>query len=551
MNVESRERLKVWIPLLFSLVLIFGMILGFNLRDTLRNKRDITKVMQRNDRLEEIIDLINEKYADTVNSDVLYKDAISGILKTLDPHTLYFPAEEVEGINNDLEGGFSGIGIEFSIVRDTIDVTSVIENGPAGHAGVVIGDQLIKVGDSVVAGKNITAERITGLLKGKQHSSVDITLKLASNSSFKKLPIIRDIIPTYSVEASIMLDSVTGFIKINRFTATTYTEFTAALIKLKDLGAKQLVLDLRDNPGGYLDAATSIADDFLDDNKLIVYTQGVHSTKTEYKSTGKGLFEQGRLAVLMDEGSASASEIFAGSIQDWDRGVIIGRRSFGKGLVQEQYEMPDGSAIRLTIAKYYTPSGRCIQRSFSNGREAYEQDFEKRFETVALTGRDTDNVTDTVPFYTANHRIVYGGGGIKPDVYVPYDTSRISPLLLNMIFSEELKTAIWDYFLQNRTKLNFKNAGEFNSLFEGENGIVSSYLAMLKPEIHKRVLKELSIPSDKEYFDLQIKAQVARFLFRDNGYYAISMKQDEVVNKALAVLKTDEYTKLLHSVSGK
>ena len=551
MNEHSRERGKAWTPLLFSLVLIIGMVLGFNLKDTLRNKRDIGTVMQRNDRLEEIIDLINQKYVDTVNSDVLYQDAITGILKSLDPHTLYFPAEEVAGINDQLDGGFSGIGVEFSIVRDTIEVTDVVDNGPASRVGVQIGDQLIKVGDSVVAGTGITSERITQLLKGKQKSSVNITFKLAENGAFKQMPVVRDIIPTYSVDASIMLDSVTGFIKINRFSATTYSEFISAINKLKEQGAKQLVLDLRDNPGGYLDAATSIADDLLDGNKLIVYTQGVHSAKTEYKASGNGLFENGRLAVLMDEGSASASEILAGAVQDWDRGVILGRRSFGKGLVQQQYDMPDGSAIRLTIAKYYTPSGRSIQRSFAAGRDAYEEDYEKRFESGELTGKDTSELVDTIPYYTANHRVVYGGAGIKPDVYVPYDTARMSSAVLNIIFSDEMKTAIWDYFIHNRARLNYKTVTDFVKTFTGENEVVSNYMALLTPSNRKAAWRELSKPIDRGYFKVQIKAQLARFLFHDNGYYAVSIKEDECVNRALAILKSDQYSKILSPVSGK
>jgi carboxyl-terminal processing protease len=280
MDERRSDSWKVWTPLLFSLILIAGMVLGFNLRDTLRNKRDIITVITRNDRLEEVIDLVKEKYVDTVNNNVLYKDAISGILKSLDPHTVYIPSEEVEGVNDDLEGGFSGIGVEFSIVRDTIEVTSVVENGPSAHAGIEVGDQLIKVGDSVVAGIKISSDRIVRLLKGRQRSDVSVTIKRA-NGAQKEIAITRDIIPVYSVEASIMLDGVTGFIKINRFSATTADEFSAALKKLIAQGARQLILDLRDNPGGYLDAATSIADNFLDDNKLIVYTKGLNMPKTE------------------------------------------------------------------------------------------------------------------------------------------------------------------------------------------------------------------------------------------------------------------------------
>ena len=520
------------------------MILGFNLRDTLRNKRSIGTVIERNDRLEEIIDLINEKYVDTVNSNLLYKEAVSGILKSLDPHTVYIPAEDLEEVNDELDGGFSGIGVEFSIVRDTVEVTAVIEKGPANIAGIELGDQIIKVGDTLVAGNSISSERIIHLLKGKQRSKVFVTLRRVANGSLKQVAITRDIIPTYSVEASIMLDSLTGYIKINRFSATTYSEFGTALKKLKSLGARQLIVDLRDNPGGYMDAATSIADDFLDDSKLIVYTKGLHTAKTEYKAGGQGLFEQGKLAILVDEGSASASEILAGAIQDWDRGVVIGRRSFGKGLVQEQYELPDGSALRLTIAKYYTPSGRCIQRSFADGKKAYMEDYEKRFENGELTRRENFTPADTTQYFTARHRVVYGGGGIKPDVYVPYDTTRFSGLQA-MIYSKELKTVIWDYFIRNRSKLGYKNITEFNRSFQDEEQVTSSYLAILTPDMRKAVLKVLSKPENNDFLKLQIKALIARFLFRDNGFYSISLTADEVVNRALSVFNTAEYSKIV------
>jgi len=545
MDEQGRGRSKVWTPLLFSIVLATGMIFGFNMRDSLRNKRDIGTVMQRNDRLEEIIDLINEKYVDTVNNNLLYQDAVSGILKSLDPHTVYIPSEDLQSVNDDLDGGFSGIGVEFSIVRDTIQVNSVIDNGPAAKAGVEIGDQLIKVGDSLVAGNGITSERIVHLLKGKQHSLVSVTIKRLVNGQMTQTAIARDIIPTPSVDANLLLDSITGFIKINRFSATTYQEFSDALKNLQDKGAKQLILDLRDNPGGYLDAATSLCNDFLDGKKLIVYTKGVHTMRAEYRASDKGLFEKGKLVVLVDESSASASEIVAGAIQDWDRGVIIGRRTFGKGLVQEQYEMPDGSALRLTVAKYYTPSGRCIQRSFANGRDAYMQAYEKRFESGELTsGNDTGAVADTTRYYTSHRRAVYGGGGIKPDVFVPYDTTRFSPAMYSMLYSTELKDAIWDFFIQNKGKLKFKNIIDFNEEFKAQDVVISSYLATLKPAALISAGKVLKNKDDYGYLRLHVKAEIARFLFRDNGYYAISLEDDEAVRKAIEVLKGD-YSKIL------
>ena len=544
MEINNRDLGKVWLPLLCALVLITGMILGFNLRDTLRSKRDISTVIERNDRLDDIIDLVDEKYVDTVNNNLLYKDAVSGILKSLDPHTVYIPADEVDEVNEGLEGGFSGIGVEFSVLRDTIEVTAVIDKGPAATAGIQVGDQLIKVNDSLVAGTHITPDRISHLIKGKAQTVVTVSV-LNGAGAVKSIPITRWLIPTSSIEASIMIDDHTGFIKISHFSATTASEFKTALSKLQNAGAKQLIVDLRDNPGGYLDAATSIADNFLDGDKLVVFTTGSHVPKTEYRAREKGLFEAGRLAILVDEGSASASEILAGAIQDWDRGVIIGRRTYGKGLVQEQYELPDGAALRLTIARYYTPAGRCIQRSFSQGKQAYYHDYEKRLENGELTGNDSLTTSDTIPFYTANHRVVYGGGGIKPDVYVPYDTTRFSLSFRNLIFSPELKSVICDYFLQNRSRLKYSSIGEFTRSFDGQEQITGTYLAGLEPGPRKLLIKELARPMNKNFMQLQIKARMARFLFQDNGYYTISVQDDDVVKKALTVINSDLYSKII------
>jgi carboxyl-terminal processing protease len=536
--MEERRpgKLKVWTPLLFSFIMIFGMILGFNLRDSLRSKRDIQTVMDRNDRLEQIIDLINEKYVDSVQTDLLYEDAVNGILSHLDPHTVYIPAEELQEVNEDLEGSFFGIGVEFSIVKDTIQVTSIVEGGPAEKAGVEAGDQLIKVEDSIVAGKGITSPRIIKMLRGEQYSKVNLTLRSPYSSKLKKAVIERDAIPIYSVDASLMLDSVTGFIRINRFSATTYEEFSKALKSLKSKGAKQLVLDLRQNPGGYLDAATSIADEFLDDDKLIVYTKGSRSEKIEYKADNRGMFEKGKLVVLVDEGSASASEVLAGAIQDWDRGVIVGRRSFGKGLVQTQFDLDDGSALRLTIARYYTPSGRSIQRSFQKGKEAYADDFSKRFETGELTGNDSLALADTTRYFTSRKRLVYGGGGIHPDVYVPYDSGRINSGVMNIIFSEKLKDVLWSYFVQHRSDLKkYRSVQDYDRSFRGDE-LVRIYSFSLSGSDKTALDKFLASQRNKDYFSIQLKAQLGRYLFRNNGYYAVYSHSDNVVQKALQVL---------------
>jgi carboxyl-terminal processing protease len=545
MDDKRQGKLKVWTPLLFSIMLIAGMVLGFNLRDTLRTKRDIQTIVERNDRLEQIIDLISEKYVDTVNSNLLYEDAINGILSHLDPHTVYITADEYDDMNEDLEGGFFGIGVEFSIIRDTIQVTSVIENGPAEHAGVHIGDQLIKVGDSIVAGKGITSERIIKMLKGKQYSRVYVTLKEQETGKAKIVPIKRDIVPLYSVEADIMLDSITGFIKIDRFAATTYDEFSKAMKKLQGQGMKQLIVDVRQNPGGYLDAATNIADEFLDDEKLIVYTEGKSSPRIDYKAQRDGMFEKGKLAILVDETSASASEILAGALQDWDRAVIIGRTSYGKGLVQEQYDMDDGSGLRLTIAKYYTPSGRSIQRSFAKGKDAYAEEFAKRFESGELTGKVPDTQEDTVQYYTSKKRIVYGGGGIKPDIYVPYDTNRLSSGVLNLVYGEEVKNFTWDYFLRNRAALaRYKTIKSYDKGFDAAE-LVERYMTTLNPQMRKTAKSILSAPANMAYFQGQLKAQLGRILFRNNGYFTVQSHNDNVVQRALQVLHGRQYSALI------
>ncbi|OSZ81997.1 hypothetical protein CAP35_01635 [Chitinophagaceae bacterium IBVUCB1] len=545
MDDKQPRGFKVWTPLFFSVVMVGGMALGFNLRDTLRGKRDIQAVIQRNDRLEQIIDLINEKYVDSVNSSDLYEGAINGILSGLDPHTNYIPADELQGENEKLDGSFYGIGVAFHVFDDTINITSVIQDGPAAKAGIATGDKLIRVGDSVVAGKMIPSDAVVKMLKGKLNSKVTITLKDAASHQLKQTTIARGAIPVYSVEASLMLDSKTGYIKIVRFSATTYNEFARALKALKKSGMEQLVIDVRQNPGGYLEAAQHIADELLADDKLVVYTQGVHSKRTDYKTNGRNSFEKGRIAILIDEGAASASEILAGAVQDWDRGIIVGRRSYGKGLVQEQYEMDDGAAIRLTIARYYTPSGRSIQRSYANGRNAYEEDFMRHFEYDVLRGNDTSLTDDTTRYYTANKRIVYGGGGIKPDVFVPYDTARLTPGISNMVYSEDAYRVVWNYYMQHRAALHgYKNVATFSSAFTGEE-LVAGFVKMQEPVFRKAVERVLRNKINHDYFRLQLKAQLARILYKDNGYYAITASDDNTIREAVKVMNSAQYSAII------
>lgn len=545
MQEQQPRRLQVWTPLLFSLIMIAGMVLGFNLRDTLRNKREITTIIERNDRLEQIIDLIREKYVDSVNTNVLYEDAVNGIISHLDPHTIYIAPDQLASVNEDLEGSFFGIGVEFSILKDTIQVTSVLEEGPSERAGVETGDQLIKVGDSTVAGNGITTDRIVKMLRGKQHSQVVVTLRAASNGKLKNIIIERDAVPIYSIEASLMLDSLTGYIKINRFAATTFSEFQKAMKALKAKGMKQLVIDVRQNPGGYLDAATMISDELLDGDKLIVYTKGRQSPKEEYHAGEPGAFEQGKLAVLIDEGSASASEILAGAIQDWDRGVIIGRRSFGKGLVQEQFEMDNGAALRLTTARYYTPSGRSIQRTYSLGRDAYEKEIASRIENEAYSGRDSVVTGDTVKYFTSRKRPVFGGGGITPDIYVPYDTARLSSGLVNILYGDQLRNTLWDYFVRNKEGLKaYKTIADYSKQYNIDE-VINAYLQVIPQPARGNIERMLRQPGHKAYFYTQVKAQLARLLFRNNGFYSIAAAEDHVLQAAIRSFRTPQYSSVI------
>jgi len=549
MPADTHKRLSIWTPLTFSVILILGILIGFQLNKYMAKKKPISAVIERNDRLEDIIDLIGAKYVDSVSADSLYEDAISGILKHLDPHTVYIPARDMAAVTEDMEGNFKGIGVEFYVLDDTLMITSVMTNGPSYDAGIKAGDKIIKVNDSTVAGVGIDSEHIISMLRGLEGSSVNLTLQRPSDHSILKLEVKRGIIPIYSVDASYMIDAEVGYIRINRFSATTYREFMKAMKGLLAKGMKKMILDLRQNPGGYLDAATAIADELLSNDKLLVYTQGRTSAKEEYMSGKKGAFEKGPLAVLIDEGSASASEIVAGAVQDWDRGVVIGRRSYGKGLVQEQFELGDGSALRLTTARYYTPSGRSIQRPYDQGREAYAMDHRSRFADGSLTtDLETPNFVDTVKYYTEEkHRVVYGGGGIKPDITIPYETSEFAGELYELISSQTFSNTLFTYFSQHGRQMgSYKSFREFDSSFRVTPELLQQLKKNLATEWPQEVQKVWSDAHTLDFLQSRVKAMFARMLFRNNGYYQQANKDDRVVQRALQVLRNKkEYAILM------
>lgn len=547
MDEKRSLRLKVVFPFFAASILVLGMVIGFRLHDTLRNKRDISTVVERSDRLEQLIDLIRQNYVDSINSDGLYGDAIKGILSHLDPHTTYIPADQVDELNDNLAGSFYGIGIEYAVIRDTLQVTFVVPGGPSAKAGMKAGDKVVKLNDTLVAGVGLPVPVLVDKLRGAQKSALKLGVLRMGSVGLHDLDMIRDEVPIVSVDAGFMLDASTGYIKVNRFSATTYSEFAKALKAIKRKGATNLIVDLRQNPGGYLEAARDIADEFLDKNKIIVYTKSLHEKEQDYRAANDGFFEQGRLVILIDESSASAAEILAGAIQDWDRGVIVGHRSFGKGLVQEQYDLDDGSALRLTIARYYTPSGRSIQRPFKKGKAAYEADYMARFHDGELTGDSVVRAVDTQKYYTlVSHRTVYGGGGITPDVFVPYDSARITPTMLHLMVSDYLQEAIWDYYsVHFRALQEYQTSLDFSRNFAGGKEIESMFLAKLPPSERMLATKVFQSKDNRDFFLLQTRSQIARILFGNNGYYAVSATGDDFIRKALELIHSPEYNRIL------
>jgi carboxyl-terminal processing protease len=526
------KRLKVWMPLLFSIVLIAGMFIGSALRQNVPSSRGIFNSGKRSV-LQEVVDLVNMKYVDKVNTDTLTEDAIQAMLAHLDPHSVFIPASNLEEINEDLQGNFEGIGVEFFIIDDTVHVTNVLSDGPSDKAGLQVGDKFLKVGDSVVAGHNITADKIKNFLRGAGGSKVQVTV--LRNKQQIQTTITRSTIPLYSVDAAYMIDTATGYIHLNKFSGTTYEEFMKAMETLQQKGMKKLIFDLRGNGGGILTEATDIVDEFLDDEKLIVYTQGVRSEKMEYHCKRPGLFEKGKLILLVDEGSASASEVVAGALQDWDRATIIGRRTFGKGLVQEQYDLSDGSALRLTVARYYTPIGRNIQKPYNKGREAYNEEVAQRFENGELVNGDTATNHTGPAYKTKSGRIVYGGGGITPDIFIPFDTASFASNVYLLFDNQLFSKFIYEYYEQNKAYFDqFKNPVDFAHRYDDTHAAWNSLVTYAA----KNSLNLQNVPEhDKQEIEKRIKTWLARQIWRMEGYYEVSNTDDAAIKRALSEMK--------------
>lgn len=509
------------------------MWIGYKLRADTSTSTVGFMANTKSNTVQEIVNLIQSKYVDNVSVDSIKEDAITAMLSHLDPHSIYIPARELAEVNEDMQGNFTGIGVEFQIYDDTVNVMNVIPDGPSYKAGVQIGDKLIKVNDSVsVAGKKINADDVKKLLRGANGSNVNITV--LRNGALQRLTIKRGMIPLPSVDASYMITPVAGFIHINKFSETTYQEFMAAMEKLQKQGMQELILDLRGNPGGILQEAANIADEFLDDDKMIVYTHGSKVPDNQYHCSKDGVFEKGKLTVLVDETSASASEILSGALQDWDRADIIGRRTFGKGLVQQQYPLSDGGAVRLTVARYYTPLGRNIQKPYDKGFEQYEDELIERFHNGEVVHGDTSKPTGKAYKTPAGH-LVYGGGGITPDIFIPFDTTSQSSTLLQLYAKGTLNRFVYVYYMNNRPQLKtIKNPSDLYAQFKpGEKEWQQLVAYAAKDTI------DLNKVSATQKADLlqKLQAMLARQIWRTEGYYEVTNATDPMIKKALEVMK--------------
>lgn len=536
------KKLDIWLPLLFSMVLVTGMLIGTKMQKNpptvaaiqTPKREELPPSTLGQGKLEELIRYIEARYVDDVNKDVLVKEAIDNILFQLDPHSNYITAEEFKVVNEQLEGSFDGIGIEFVVVEDTVMVVAALSGGPAEAAGLRSGDKIVEIEDTLTIGDNIDYEGILDRLKGESGSKIKIGVRRGDERKLSHFTITRGRIPVKSVEVAYMLDDKTGYIKINRFSSKTYEEFMQALEDLVDgEGMEHLVLDLRQNPGGYLQEAVNILSQLFEKKDLLlVYTEGKNVPRNEYKTTGRNFYKINNIAVLTDEGSASASEIIAGAIQDQDRGVIIGRRTFGKGLVQEQYRLRDGSAIRLTVARYYTPSGRCIQKPYES-REHYNEDMADRIHNGELYDADKIEIQDTTRYFTSSGRVVYGGGGISPDVFIPLDS-----FLLNSYFvrlNQHVPAFAFRYLESRGANLKEMLPEEYIGQFEVDDQLLADFHDFAVKQGVKRNNRQWK--HVKKEISQSLKAGIARHLWSEQGYQLVMNDQDPAVKKAIQLVK--------------
>lgn len=527
---------------------VLGLMLSLMLTSTSLNAQNSVDRMNPNSttrKISTLLYLIDHYYVDTLNMPHLVDKAIVSMLADLDPHSTFIPAKDVRQSQETLEGSFDGIGVSFQIFRDTILVIAPVHGGPSEKAGIMAGDKIVTVNGESAVGPKISNEWVMSRLRGKKGTKVRVGVYRNGVGHLLHFTITRDRIPLNSLDAAFMLTKHTGYIRLGRFAGTSKYEFDTAFRRLKKEGLKNLIFDLRGNPGGYLETAQEIASEFLKPGQLIVYTKGVHSPKQELHALGKGNFRKGKLVVLIDEGSASASEITTGALQYWDRALVVGRLSFGKGLVQRPFYLPDGSVVRLTIARYYTPSGRWIQRPYNKGIGAYYNYLERRLKKGELFHADSIHFPDSLKFHTANGRIVYGGGGIMPDVFIPLDSTRFDDLYTALVTKGVFNTFVNDYLNKNRRLLNKKypDFRTFEKRFSITKSMFGDFLNLAKKD--KITINPKELDPNKSFFKLQIKALIASELYDQNAYYEVISFSDAAIKKSLELIRNGDAFKKL------
>lgn len=524
------------IPLLIAVSVAAGILIGNLLQ---RNSHPAFNPggFGKTNKLTTILELVDNGYVDSVNTNKIIESTIPEILNELDPHSAYIPARYMQEVQEEMRGNFSGIGVQFSIQEDTVRVIEVISGGPSGKVGILPGDRIVSVNDSVIAGVDVENSTVLNLLRGEKNSKVTVGVIRKGSARELEFEITRDDIPLYSVDVSYMINDETGFIKVSRFAGTTYDEFMQGMQKLKSKGAGKVIVDLRSNPGGSLPAVLNMVDEFLEKDEPILYTEGLNQPRKTYNASARNKLADIGVYVLIDEFSASASEIFAGALQDNDRGIVIGRRSFGKGLVQEQIPLMDGSALRLTVARFYTPSGRCIQKPYEEGNDEYYKDLYARFSHHEQLTADSIHFNDSLKYTTKSGRTVYGGGGIMPDIFVPMDTTGTSEYF-NQIYRKGLiYTFAYSYADNHREKLSeFTDATEFDQFLDQQN-VLGEFVEFADERGIEKDIDGLNESS--EVIETQLKAYIARNIIGEEGFYPIISQIDKTLLEAIEITRKD------------
>jgi len=534
--MSNNRKLSIWLPIIIALSIGAGIFIGNYYFNLAKGK---TRAFRGGNKINAVLDIINEQYVDTVNMTQLIEGTIPKIFNELDPHSVYIPAEDAKKANEELEGSFSGIGVSFNMQTDTILVINVISGGPAEKAGILPFDRIITINDSIYSGNKSSQTKIMSMLRGTRNSTVKLGIKRGMADELQYFMVTRGDVPVHSVDVAYEVEKGIGYIKTSKFARNTYNEFITAIAKLKEKGCNSFIVDLRGNTGGYMEAAINMINEFMPQGRLIVYTEGKAFPRSDIHANGTGTCKEDPIILLTDEVSASASEIFAGAIQDNDRGLIIGRRTYGKGLVQTPITLNDGSEIRLTIARYYTPSGRSIQKEYVMGKgDEYDQDIYNRYMHGEFDSADSIKLNDSLRYETVDGRIVYGGGGIMPDIFIPRDTSGITSYFSNVINTGVLYLYALNYSDKNREKFSAYSTWQELYAYLQTQPILYDFINFADSKGIKRRPNLINISG--KLIENQLQAYIVRNFFEEDGFYPIFLKDDTTLRRAVQILSEGE-----------